>query len=139
MTQIPYPNKKLSEEDFELAQNRMLENKQRIIKLCNRLYIAENQKSNTPHANKNKRGIQRSIDRIIKSLTEDFMYGFLPNSNENRNTFWTNLCLDIKNKLELSYAGESKPKDISSIASDIKGYLRENWDELCDLSLKLHK
>lgn len=115
-----YPNKYVESEFIDAMQDELLEQIDRIIKLCKRLYIEENKINNSPRSIKNKRGIQRSIDRIVKDITKKFYFGFLPNSEHNIAIFWNNMQNDI-------YSALSEIKMSQSIMNDISGYLRYRY------------
>lgn len=116
--QIAYPNPELDDAFLESVQNELPSQLDRIVKLSKRLYIAENEVSNTPHAIKNKRGIQRSIDREVKDIVKMMYYGMIPNDPQTENIFWNNLS-------RLIYLECKNIKDSKTINADIQGYLRE--------------
>ena len=131
MTKIPYPNKETSTEDIEKFQIIAENSRNRILKLCKKIYIAKK-----IHASiKNIINIQKSIDRQIKKLMEYFYYGWLPNDDKTMSIYWINLCLEVKNKIELTIQYTID----DDIATSIQEYFHENWNELYTINLNLEK
>jgi len=84
-----YPNPNLTEKEIIMCQSNAQDSRERVVKLMVRLNIAEKKKSNK----KNLAGIQRSIDKEVKSLLMLFRLNILP--VELKDTYFDVIANDV--------------------------------------------